>query len=304
MGFLYLLESIRNPVLDTLMSLVTRLGEETAFLVLALIVFWCVDKKKGYYIMTVGFVGTVASQFMKLLCRVPRPWVLDPEFTIVESAREAATGYSFPSGHSQSAVGTFGGLAVTAKERWLRIVGIAIAVLVPLSRMYLGVHTPADVLVGSAISLALLLAVYPVIFRAGHKGMKVLLPAMLALAVGQLLFVELYPFPADTDVHNLTSGVKNAYTLLGCVLGVCVVYFADRKWVNFPTEATFWAQFVKVIVGLLLVLAVKEGLKTPLDALFAGYMAARAVRYFLVVVMAGLVWPLSFRWFSKQGKEK
>jgi membrane-associated phospholipid phosphatase len=304
MGFLYLLESIRNPVLDTVMSLVTRLGEETAFLVLALIVFWCVDKKKGYYIMTVGFIGTVASQFMKLMCRVPRPWVLDPEFTIVESAREAATGYSFPSGHSQSAVGTFGGLAATAKERWLRIAGIAIAVLVPLSRMYLGVHTPADVLVGSAISLVLLLAVYPVIFRAGHKGMKVLLPAMLALAIGQLLFVELYPFPADTDVHNLTSGVKNAYTLLGCVLGVCVVYFADHKWVNFPTEGTFGAQFAKVIVGLLLVLAVKEGLKTPLDALFAGHMAARAVRYFLVVVMAGLVWPLTFRWFSKRGKEK
>ena len=304
MGFLYFLEKIRNPVLDTIMSLITRLGEETAFLVLALIIFWCVDKKKGYYIMTVGFIGTVASQFMKLLCRVPRPWVLDPEFTIVESAREAAAGYSFPSGHSQSAVGTFGGLAVTAKERWLKITGIAVAVLVPLSRMYLGVHTPADVLVGSAISLVLLFAVYPVIFRAGHKGMKVLIPIMLALAVGQLLFVELYPFPEDTDVHNLTSGVKNAYTLLGCVLGVCVVYFADRKWVNFPTEGTFWAQFAKVIVGLLLVLAVKEGLKVPLDTLFAGHMAARAVRYFLVVVMAGLIWPLTFRWFSELGKEK
>ena len=304
MDFLYLLESIRNPVLDTLMSIVTRLGEETAFLVLALIVFWCVDKKKGYYIMTVGFIGTVASQFMKLLCRIPRPWVLDPEFTIVESAREAATGYSFPSGHSQSAVGTFGGLAVRAKERWLQIAGIAIAVLVPLSRMYLGVHTPADVLVGSAISLVLLLALYPVIFKAGHKGMAILIPVMVAIAVAQLLFVELYSFPADVDAHNLESGVKNAYTLLGCVLGVCVVYFADYKWVKFSTEGTFWAQFAKVILGLLVVLAVKEGLKSPLDLLFAGHMAARAVRYFLVVVVAGLAWPMTFRWFAKLGKEK
>ncbi len=304
MGFLYLLESIRNPVLDTLMSLVTRLGEETAFLVLALVIFWCVDKKKGYYIMAVGFVGTVTSQFMKLLCRIPRPWVLDPEFTIVESAREAATGYSFPSGHSQSAVGTFGGLAATAKQRWLKITGIAIAVLVPLSRMYLGVHTPADVLVGSAISLVLLFALYPVIFKAGHRGMCILIPVMLALAIGQLLFVELYPFPADIDSHNLESGIKNAYTLLGCLLGVCVVYFADHKWVNFTTEGVWWAQIIKAIVGLLLVLAVKEGLKGPLDALFAGHMAARAVRYFLVVATAGLVWPLSFRWFSTLGKEK
>ncbi len=304
MDFLYLLESIRNPVLDTAMSLITRLGEETAFLVLALIIFWCVDKKKGYYIMSVGFVGTVTSQFMKLLCRIPRPWVLDPEFTIVESAREAATGYSFPSGHSQSSVGTFGGLAATAKQRWLRITGIAICVLVPLSRMYLCVHTPADVLVGAAISLVLLFALYPVIFKAGHKGMKILIPAMLALAIGQLLFVELFPFPEDVDAHNLTSGVKNAYTLLGCLIGVAVVYVVDYKWLHFPTEGIWWAQIIKAVVGLLLVLAAKEGTKPVLNAFLDENTVARAIRYFLVVVTAGLVWPLSFRWFAGLGKEK
>ena len=106
MEFLYLLEKIRIPGLNELMLAITTLGEETAFLVIALIVFWCVDKKKGYYVMTVGFLGTMTNQFLKLLCRVPRPWVLDPNFTILEQAREAATGYSFPSGHTQSAVGT------------------------------------------------------------------------------------------------------------------------------------------------------------------------------------------------------
>ncbi len=304
MSFLRLLEQIRLPVLDEIMLLVTRLGEETAFLVIALIVFWCVDKRKGYYIMAVGFIGTVTSQFMKLLCRIPRPWVLDGNFTIVEGAREAATGYSFPSGHSQSAVGTFGGLAVTARQRWLRIAGIVIAVLVPISRMYLGVHTPADVLVGSGISLVLLAVLYPVIFKGGHKAMKILIAVMLAMAIGQLAFVELYPFPADIDAHNLQSGVKNAYTLLGCLVGVAVVYFADHKWVNFPTEGCWWSQIIKVVAGLALVLLVKEGLKAPLDMLFCGHMAARAVRYFLVVSVAGLLWPLTFRWFSGLGKEK
>ena len=57
MELLYLLESIRTPMLDEIMLLITRLGEETAFLVTALIVFWCVDKRKGYYIMAVGFFG-------------------------------------------------------------------------------------------------------------------------------------------------------------------------------------------------------------------------------------------------------
>ena len=111
MSFLYMLEKIRIPVLNELMLAVTTLGEETAFLVIALIIFWCVDKKKGYYVMAVGFAGTIINQILKLACRVPRPWVLDPNFTILEQAREAAAGYSFPSGHTQTAVGTFGSIA-------------------------------------------------------------------------------------------------------------------------------------------------------------------------------------------------
>ena len=304
MQLLYLLERLRNPVLDEIMLVVTRLGEETAFLVLALIFFWCVDKHKGYYIMTVGFIGTIASQFMKLLCRVPRPWVQDPDFTVVGNAKEAATGYSFPSGHSQSAVGTLGSIAATTGKRWLRIVCIVFAVLVPVSRMYLGVHTPADVLVGSGLSLILVFGLRPAFRKKNDKFMKAMIAAMFALAVCQLLFVEVFPFPADIDPHNLESGLKNAYTLLGCVVGVAVVYYVDSKWIHFQTKAAFWVQLIKVVVGLLLVLAVKEGLRAPLDALFAGHLVARAVRYALLVIVAGNVWPLTFRWLSRLGEVK
>ena len=92
MSFLYLLEKIRLPGLNELMLLVTQLGEETAFLVLALIMFWCVDKRRGYFVMAVGFMGTMVNQVLKLVCAVPRPWVLDPDFTILEQARDAASG--------------------------------------------------------------------------------------------------------------------------------------------------------------------------------------------------------------------
>ena len=303
MSFLYLLEKIRLPGLNELMLAVTRLGEETAFLVIALIVFWCVDKRKGYYIMAVGFLGTMANQFLKLLCRVPRPWVLDPEFTILEQAKEAASGYSFPSGHSQTAVGTFGCIAATTTKRWIRAVSIVIMVLVPFSRMYVGVHTPADVLVGAGMALALIWLLKPVVYREDGKGMKPLLAAMIALTVLFLLFVELWQFPEDMDETNLASGYKNAYTLLGCLVGVAMVYIADEKWLHFPVEAKWWVQIIKAAVGLVLVLAVKEGLRSPLEALFGGHMAARAVRYFLVVIVAGALWPMSFSWFSKLGKK-
>ena len=127
---------------------------------------------------------------------------------------------------------------------------------------------------------------------------------MTLLAVAYLCFVEFYPFPADIDEHNMVSGLENAYTLLGTLLAFLIVYTVDTKWVHFPEKAVWWAQIIKVVVGLGLVLAVKSGLKTPLNAVF-GELVGRAVRYFLIVIVAGALWPLSFKWFAKLGtKEK
>ena len=135
MGVLYALESIRTPVLDKIMLIISELGGEAPFLIIAIAVFWCIDKRKGYYLMTVGFFGMILNQFLKILCCVPRPWVKDPEFTIVEPARAGATGYSFPSGHTQNAVSLYGGIARCTGSRLLRVVCIVLAVLIAFSRM-------------------------------------------------------------------------------------------------------------------------------------------------------------------------
>lgn len=303
MRLLYLLEKIRFPGLNECMLAVTQLGEETAFLVIALIVFWCVDKKRGYLLMTVGFAGTILNQFLKLLFRVPRPWVLDPNFTILEQAREAASGYSFPSGHTQMAVGTFGALAVTEKNRAVRTGCWVLAFLVAFSRMYIGVHTPYDVLASVFIALVLVFSLRGPVMQGSLKAMKILIALCLCLALGLLCYVEWGTFPADMDGENLASGVKNAYTMLGCLVGVAVVYPAERKYVNFETKAIWWAQILKVLLGLALVLVLKEGLRSPLEAVF-GIYPGRAVRYFLIVAAAGVLWPMSFRWFSKLGVKK
>lgn len=301
MEFLYWLEGIRNPVLDTFFSLITHLGSETLFLAIAIIIFWCFSKTNGYYLMTVGFFGTLINQFLKLLCRIPRPWVKDPEFTIVESAREGATGYSFPSGHTQNAVSVLGCPARAGKKPALRIVCIVLILLTGLSRMYLGVHTPLDVGVSLLVGTVLVFAFYPLFKKSEEKPIYLYasLGALTACAAIYGLFVELHAWPADIDADNLASGIKNGYLVLGCSIGMLLSCFLEKKYIRFEVKAVWWAQILKVVLGLVLILALKAGLKPVFTALCGGHQIATALRYFCVVLFAVCVWPLTFPWFQK-----
>ena len=304
MDFLVWLEGIRTPFLDALISAVTHLGEETLFMAVSLIFFWCVDKHRGYYLLFCGFCGTVCIQILKMIFRIPRPWVLDPNLTIVESARAEATGYSFPSGHTQCATTLYGGMARSSGRTAIRTVGILLCLAIAFSRMYLGVHTPKDVLVSLAIGFSLVLILYPII-EASRKNPRIMYGVIafaFLLSLGNLLFVELYAFPANTDPVNLNDARQNAWKLFAAVLGMCILYPVERKWIRFETHAVWWAQIMKLIGGIALILAVRMLLKQPLNALF-GVNVGGAVRYFLMVIVAGIVWPITFRFFAKLGKK-
>ena len=305
MELLYWLESIRNPVLDVLMLLFTEFGNELLFIAAGLIMFWCIDKKQGYFLLLTGFFGVYINQFLKITCRIPRPWVQDPSFTIVEAAREAATGYSFPSGHTQTAVGCYGALAVCRKERPVRIVAVFLALLIPFTRMYLGVHTPLDVGVSILIALALIAILWPLLVRYGteRRLMYPLMGLLTAMGVGYMLYVTLYPFPVDIDPDNLSHAVENAYKFLGCALGMWIIYETDARFIKFDTKtAVWWAQIPKLLVGLALVLGIKAAAKPLLNLIFDGHGIAHTVRYFLTVLAAGF-WPMTFPWFGKLGKK-
>ncbi len=301
MEILHALESIRCPFLDAVMYGITQLGGEAVFMAVAIVVFWCIDKNKGYFILTVGFLSTIASQFLKLVFRVPRPWVRDPEFTIVEAARADAGGYSFPSGHTQNAVSTFGGIFTFAKRRATKAICIAIIVLVAFSRMYLGVHTLSDVTVALILGVIILFAVYP-LFKSHGTNPKFIYGVLIGtilISAAYTAFTELYPWPADMDGQNLYEGIKNGYTLLGACCGMLLSYFLDRKYINFKTGAPLPAQILKCVLGLVIVVGLKEILKAPLGYLFFGHQAAHAVRYFIVVLTATCVWPITFPWFTR-----
>ena len=314
MPLLYLLEKLRLscPPLAAIFGAVTYLGDEIAFLALALLVLWCISKRGGYYLLAVGFTGTVINQFLKITFRIPRPWVLDPNFAIWEGAREAASGYSFPSGHTQNAVGTFGVLAhlsknrLAGKTRRLFVGGcIGLASAVAFSRMLLGVHTPLDVGVSVGIAL-LLVAIGHFFFRFERSTSELMIAvgAMTAIAFLYVLYAELFPFPTSTDPENLLSARENAWTLLGAAAGVLVMTPIERKYVRFETAAPLLGQILKFVLGAAIAIAIKELLKLPLALLFGDAIFPDAIRYFILVLFCGCVWPLTFPYFAKLGTKK
>ena len=303
---LHAIAELRTPLLDTVMSAVTQLGGETLFMVFILAVFWCVDKNKGYFLMLLCFTGTVVNQALKIAFCIPRPWVLDPSLTIVESARAGAEGFSFPSGHTQNAVAAYGGMFCITKNILARIVFMALALLIPFSRLYLGVHTPLDVGVSFVIGWVLVLAFYPLLEEIGHRG-EALERIWLILLVPAALFL-LYALHvragAGGDAANFDHAVKTAWSMLGLVLGAIVSVFADRHYTRFETDAVWWAQLLKLALGLALTLAVRVALKAPLTAAFGENSLGDGIRYFAVVLMAGTLWPMTFGWFHLMGRKK
>ena len=306
MDLLLWLESIRNPILDAIMQAVTYLGDEIFFIIIALFVFWCVDKREGYYLLFVGFFGTMINQFLKLLCRIPRPWVREPRLSIVEAAREGAEGYSFPSGHTQSAVGNFGTIARWNRKPGVRIASVILILLVAFSRMYLGVHTPLDVGVSLLIGGVLVFAFYPLMQKALEKPpvMYGLIGAMVLCALAFVVYANGTDFPVDDHLENIISGRKNSYSLLGALVGFAIAYPIEKKYIAFSEQGTVAAQICKVLFGLAGLLAVKEGLKALFSLLGIQWLGIHGLRYCVVVLFAALVWPLTFPLWNRMFKKR
>ena len=135
------------------------------------------------------------------------------------------------------------------------------------------------------------------------RRMAILIGACLLLTLAYTAYAFLWPFPANIDAANLASGRKNAMKILGALLGIALVYFVDEKYLHFDVKAPLLGQACKLILGGGLAFAIKTFAKEPLN-LLVGESWQNLLRYFILVVFAGIVWPLTFRFFSRLGVKK
>ena len=196
-------------------------------------------------------------------------------------------------------------VTLMTKHKGIRIAAVSLMLLVPFSRMYLGCHTPLDVGVAFILAIVLALALRPVFLISEQKPSLLwgLLCLSLLVTVLYLAFVSFYSFPADIDAENFYSGVKNAYTLTVCLVGLMVSKALDDRFIHFQPMAVWWAQVLKVALGLGLMVAIRAGLKAPLQAVMPEFPAT-ALRYFIMVLFAATAWPLTFPWFAKLGTKE
>ena len=258
-------QNIETIFLDTTSEIITVFGESPIPLLITIFIYWCWDKKKGFVVVNSLMSAMMSMQILKAIFRIPRPFMKYPEL-IQGKRQQTATGFSFPSGHSTTASSFYGGLCYSFKQKWIRTLSIALIVLVPISRLYLGVHWPMDILVGTLIGLVSAFAlgrvfeklyrnekafmIYTILFAL--VTLLIALPLAIIMDVNTLNYATLAEFKATTlyrAIHNL---MQNSAIAAGIFAGMAL----DRKTLKFVPAQSAKTRILSLVAGLLMLAVV------------------------------------------------
>lgn len=293
MKFLWFLSGIRTDLLNDIVQRITSLGEETALIIFICVIYWCMNKRLGCEMGFSFCLSGLLVQGLKIIFRIDRPWILDPNFKPVDSAIEAATGYSFPSGHTQSATSVYGTAALNAKRKWVKIAFILLFVLVGFSRMYLGVHTPKDVVVAWILTLAVVLGVHYAFDN--PKRLKILLVVMVCICIALFILGDSLYLAGIVEERY----VKNCCQTIGAALGFIIGHLFESKYVQFNEKEQLGTQIGKVVVGLVCVVVLKVGMK----AIFAANIFGYTFQNFVLILFIAFLYPMLFKFIIEKHKE-
>ncbi len=265
------LEAIRNPVLNFIMETLTMLAESTFILAVITLIYWCLNKKIAIKMSWIVLFNGVLNGMIKNLINKPRPF----EYGIVSPLHlETATSSAFPSGHTQTATAFWGSAIIIFQSKSVWILGIVMSIVTAITRVYLGVHWPSDVIGG------LLAGILGVALADKLLDVKVGFEKIHIIAVSCAL-VLVYLMPVDADFVNTVSA------LFGLVVGQ---YF-EEKYVQFNPVAPREIQIKKVVIGLVGLIVIYF----ILDKLVIVSKLTDMFKFVMIMVWITLIAPYIFK---------
>jgi membrane-associated phospholipid phosphatase len=274
------LQRLASPALDRVMLLVTGICSQEAFTVLLVLAFLAVDATFGRRLGIVFLTGAYLNDVIKTLVDAPRPFQARPD-VLRPGAAVTAPGSSFPSGHTQSAVIFWTLAALQFKRAWFWALAGLIVAAVGLSRVYLGVHYPVDVLGGLAVGL-LVVAVAQFARRlafAPGKAVVVVLGLLVPLGV-HLLFT--------TDASHVFLAVASAFIV-------------GPELVTHRAGGGVITRLGMGVVGVVLVAAVLSATSSVMPEELKHAPLPGYLRYLVIGLTGTVLAPLVCRWARLSG---
>ncbi len=256
-----------SPGMDALFHGFTFLGSEDFFMVLMPLLYWCIDRRTGGRLVILFLFSSYLGALFKVLLQQPRPFQYDPRVKMLTPE----SSYGLPSLHTQNTLVVWVYLASVFKRKWLWLLAGILLIMVPLSRIYLGVHFPTDVLggyiTGAGILLLGLWLIGPLEGWLGRLGMGWQM-GLAALAAGVMALT----FPGSDDTAISTSAM-----ILGAGIGLVL----ERRSVGFSSGGLVWKQALRFALGF----AVVMGLRYALKAAFTDLQPEEVFRFIRYALM-------------------
>lgn len=288
MEILHFIAQYRTPFFDTLFQAITLFAQETLVVVIICWLYWCLDKRKAYILGFTYFLSGLLVQGLKITFRIPRPWVLDSTFHPVSSALSGATGYSFPSGHTQSGTALFSTLGFSSRKYAGKFFCFFFMILIGFSRMYLGVHTPKDVLVSMFLTLGISAFIW---YKAGPALTDTTHAKKISLGLLCIcLFLGIYTFYLYTTKTADPEMAKDALKAYGAGLGFAVGYYLECTHIHFSVPKERKQKIIRFLIGLLSVLILMGLFELTLKKFLIGSILS----YFLLILWIVAGYPALF----------
>jgi len=277
-------QSIQNPFLDHFFTYITMLAEQYFIILVVAWVYWNYSKKEGFILTFLFLISSMLNSLLKVTFHTQRPFEQLDNFH-AQRVR-TANGFSFPSGHTQSGTTLFVTLALIFGKKKYMIWAIILSLLVAVSRMYLGVHWPIDVLGGFLFACIVAFTLYRFMHRLYDDRAAFFRFIVLILALFYailLVIIALNAFYLDSGIE-----MKDFYRIVGVSTGATVAFIFEEKKFPFLNEAPRMKKYLRFVIGI----AVAVGLLVGLKSILPNTSLATLIRYFIVGAWISGIYPI------------